>query len=216
MRKKVRRIDEKQKVRKHRKRRRRQNALTVVLAVIAVASVGIAIWAVSTRNQGMPAGTQQSAQRSAAGLETSAAEQEQSLPETDAGPEQSSPESDTGPERSAPEASSDEVEKLKDGIDLPGYGILTFKSDTLEQEMRFPNPPQNSCYIRASLILEDGTVLWTSELIEPGQSSDPVVLGTPLARGEYKNAVLKYECFLMNEERTPMNGAAVDLTLKVK
>ena len=209
MRKKVRRIDEKLKVRKHRKRRRRQNALTVVLAGIAVASVGIAIWAVSTRNQGWPGNSEQNFAGSAEGAgrsdTASAAE-----------PEQSSPESDTGPEKSAPEASSDEVEKLKDGIDLPGYGVLNFKADTLEQEMRFPNPPQNSCYIRASLILEDGTVLWTSELIEPGQSSDPVVLGTPLARGEYKNAVLKYECFLMNEERTPMNGAAVDLTLKVK
>lgn len=209
MRKKVRRIDEKQKVRKHRKRRRRQNALTVVLAVIAVVSVGIAIWAVSTRNQGWPGNSEQNFAGSAKGAgrsdTASAAE-----------PEQSSPESDTGPEKSASEASSDEVEKLKDGIDLPGYGVLNFKADTLEQEMRFPNPPQNSCYIRASLILEDGTVLWTSELIEPGQSSDPVVLGIPLARGEYKNAVLKYECFLMNEERTPMNGAAVDLTLKVK
>ncbi len=209
-------IDEKQKARKRRKKRKRQDVLTIVLAVISVASVGIAIWAVSTRNQVMPAGTEQSASGSAAGTRTSAAEPQQSLPETEAGPEQRSPEADTDPDRSTPASAGDEVEKLKDGIDLPGYGVLNFKADTLEQEMRFPNPPQNFCYIRVSLILEDGTILWTSELIEPGQSSDPVVFSTPLAKGEYKDAVLKYECFLMNEKRTPMNGATVNLTLKVK
>lgn len=108
------------------------------------------------------------------------------------------------------------VEKLTDGIDLPGYGALNFKADVLEQEVRLPNPPQNFCYIRASLILEDGTVLWTSELIAPGEESDLVVFSTPLAAGEYKNAVLKYECFRMDEALTPLNGATINLTLKVK
>ena len=108
------------------------------------------------------------------------------------------------------------VEKLTDGIDLPGYGALNFKADVLEQEVRIPNPPQNFCYIRASLMLEDGTVLWTSDLIEPGESSDPIVFNTPLAAGEYKNAVLQYECFRMDEALTPLNGATTNLTLKVK
>ena len=93
-----------------------------------------------------------------------------------------------GNETQSPEDTAEPVEKLTDGIDLPGYGALSFRADTLEQEVRLPNPPQNFCYIRASLILEDGTVLWTSELIAPGESSDPVVFSTPLAAGEYKNA----------------------------
>ena len=102
------------------------------------------------------------------------------------------------------------------GIDLPGYGALNFKADVLEQEVIIPNPPQNFCWIRASIILEDGTVLWTSELIAPGESSDPIVFTTPLAAGEYKNAILKYECFRMDEALTPLNGATTNLTLKVK
>lgn len=121
-----------------------------------------------------------------------------------------------GNETQSPEATAEPVEKLTDGIDLPGYGALSFKADTLEQEVRIPNPPQNFCYIRASLILEDGTVLWTSELIAPGEKSDPIVFSTPLAAGEYKNAVLKYECFRMDEALTPLNGATTNLTLKVK
>ena len=113
-------------------------------------------------------------------------------------------------------AETEPVEKLTDGIDLPGYGALNFKADVLEQEVRLPNPPQNFCYVRASLILEDGTVLWTSELIAPGEKSDPIVFSTPLAAGEYKNAILKYECFRMDEALTPLNGATTNLTLKVK
>ncbi len=118
--------------------------------------------------------------------------------------------------REASKTTAEPVEKLTDSIDLPGYGALSFKADTREQEVRLPNPPQNFCYIRASLILEDGTVLWTSEPIAPGESSDPVVFRTPLAAGEYKNAVLKYECFRMDEALTPLNGATANLTLKVK
>ena len=121
-----------------------------------------------------------------------------------------------GSKTQSPEETTKPVEKLTDGIDLRGYGALSFKADTLEQEVRLPNPPQNFCWIRASLLLEDGTVLWTSELIAPGESSDPVVFSTPLAAGEYKNAVLKYECFRMDEALTPLNGATTNLTLKVK
>ena len=64
--------------------------------------------------------------------------------------------------------------------------------------------------------LEDGTLLWVSDLIAPGESSAPIVLSTPLAAGEYKNAVLKYECFRMDEALTPLNGATANLTIKVK
>ncbi len=117
---------------------------------------------------------------------------------------------DAGPEEAEP------AEKLTDSIDLPGYGALNFKADTLEQDVCLPNPPQNFCYIRASLILEDGTVLWTSDLIPPGENSAPIVFSTPLAAGEYKNTVLKYECFRMDEALTPLNGATAELTLKVR
>lgn len=112
--------------------------------------------------------------------------------------------------------SSEPVEKLTDSIDLPGYGALNFKADVLEQDVTLPNPEQNFCWIKISLYLEDGTLLWISDLIAPGEKSYPVVFSTPLAAGEYKNAVLKYECFRMDEALTPLNGATANLTIKVK
>lgn len=108
------------------------------------------------------------------------------------------------------------VEKLTDSIDLPGYGWIPLTSGKLEQEQTFPNPPQNFCWIRVSLLLEDGTVLWTSELVAPGESTAPVVLSQTLEPGEYKNAVLKYECFRMDDDLSPLNGGEIHLTLKVK
>lgn len=108
------------------------------------------------------------------------------------------------------------VEKLTDSIDLPGYEWIPLASGKLEQEQTFPNPPQNFCWIRVSLLLEDGTNLWTSELVAPGESSEPVVLSQTLEPGEYKNAVLKYECFRMDDDLSPLNGGEVHLTLKVK
>ena len=120
------------------------------------------------------------------------------------------------PDPSPPEETTEPVDKLTDSIDLPGYKWIPLTSGKLEQEQTFSNPPQNFCWIRASLRLEDGTVLWTSELIAPGESSAPVVLSQTLEPGEYNNAILKYECFCMDDDLSPLNGGEVKLTLKVK
>ncbi len=124
-----------------------------------------------------------------------------------------------GPEdqgQKAPEETAEPVEKLTDSIELPGYGALYFKADATEQDVRLPNPEQNFCYIQITLMLEDGTELWKSGLIAPGEQSEPIVFSQPLAAGEYKNAVLQYSCFRMDEAKTPLNGATTNLTLKVK
>ncbi len=120
------------------------------------------------------------------------------------------------PEPPPQEETAEPVEKLTDSINLPGYEWIPLISGKLEQEQTFPNPPQNFCWIRVSLLLEDGTVLWTSELVAPGESTAPVVLSQTLEPGEYKNAVLKYECFRMDDDLSPLNGGEVHLTLKVK
>ncbi len=108
------------------------------------------------------------------------------------------------------------VEKLTDSIDLPGYTELALKAGTMEQEIAFQNPEQNFCYIQPSLWLADGTLLWRGQLIAPGGVGDAVILVHPLAAGKYKDAVLRYDCFRMDEEKTPLNGATGNLTLIVQ
>ena len=108
------------------------------------------------------------------------------------------------------------VEELTDSIDLPGYTDLTLKAGAAEQEIAFQNPEQNFCYIQPSLWLADGTLLWRGQLIAPGDVGNTVTLVHPLAAGEYKDAVLRYDCFRMDEEKTPLNGATGNLTLIVQ
>lgn len=104
-------------------------------------------------------------------------------------------------------------EKLTDSINLPGYGGLNLKAGVKEQNLALPNPAENFCQIRISLILEDGTVIWTSELIPPGETAQ-IFLNEAMGVGEY-TAVLKYECFRMDENQTPLNGATSQLVLYI-
>ena len=119
------------------------------------------------------------------------------------------------PDNPQPEQ-TEPVEKLTDSIDIPGFGNLYFKAGQTEQNLTVPNPPQNFCWFKVSLMLEDGTVLWTSDLIAPGEKSEKVVLSEPLEKGEYKNAMLKYQCFADEAEQNALNGAETKLTIIVK
>ena len=110
---------------------------------------------------------------------------------------------------------SQPVEKSETVISLPGYGGMNFKANTKEQNLNIPNPPENTCLIKISLILSDGTVLWESEDVQPGYYSTPIVLTKELEAGDYE-AYLKYDCFTADGSRTPLNGAESALTLHVQ
>lgn len=104
----------------------------------------------------------------------------------------------------------------QDSIAIPGYEGLTLKANSKKQALCLPNPLQNTCYFQLFLLLEDGTLLWKSELIEPGDNSKPITLKVALEKGTYPNAILRYSCFEMNKEKKPLNGAEIKVTLWVK
>ena len=107
------------------------------------------------------------------------------------------------------------VEKRADSIAIPGYEGISLKADSKEQEIGFLNPAQNTCYFQISLMLEDGTLLWQSGLVEPGEISEPITLEEPLAAGVYPNALLKFDCYTMDGAMRALNGAATKMTLHV-
>ena len=106
-------------------------------------------------------------------------------------------------------------EKNTDTIDIPGFDVMNLKAGTEEQSVNLYNPEQNTCYFQMSLLLPDGTELWKSGLVEPGKAVYEITLNQMLAAGEYENAMLKYECFAMDEAQTPLNGSEIKLTLNV-
>ena len=116
-------------------------------------------------------------------------------------------------ESSVPETT---VAKNEGSISIPGYEMLELKADSKQQTIALSNPPQNNCYFEISLYLEDGTLLWKSDLIEPGEATEPIVLTKELSKGYYAKSVLRYACFAMDTDRTPLNGAETKVTLWVK
>ena len=107
------------------------------------------------------------------------------------------------------------VEKKPDSIAIPGYEGINLKADTKEQEIGFPNPDQNTCYFQITLMLADGTTLWQSELVKPGEVSEPITLNEALAAGVYPNSLLKFDCYTMDGNMRSLNGAATKLTIHV-
>lgn len=115
-------------------------------------------------------------------------------------------------------------------ISIPGYESLEFKAGTKKQSVSFYNPEENTCYFRISLVLksDNGTeaggtagdseakeeILWSSELIEPGEELKSIKLDKELDSGDYP-ATLKYECFRLTD-KTPLNGSDIELTLTVR
>lgn len=116
----------------------------------------------------------------------------------------------------APAPETEPVEKLDGQIAIPGFESLTLKADSKKQEVVLSNPAKNSCYFCISLVLSDGTVLWTSEDIAPGKTSKPIRLSQALETGTYQEAKLKYECFTMDSDHEVLNGAEIILTLRVQ
>ena len=111
----------------------------------------------------------------------------------------------------------EDVGKPKDvgNTHLPAYGELVFKAGTKEQESVLQNPGENTCLIRISLILADGTTIYTSELVKPGYYTKPITLIAPMERGIYRDVTMQYECFTDDEAQTPLYGATTKLDITV-
>ena len=111
---------------------------------------------------------------------------------------------------------TEDVVKDDNVIHLPAYDSLTFTAGTKEQNDVLQNPSENTCLIRISLVLADGTTIYTSELVEPGYYTMPITLVAPMERGLYRNVTMKYECFTNDENRSPLNGATTKLDITVE
>ena len=100
-------------------------------------------------------------------------------------------------------------------LDVTAYESIRLKANTLEQSVRFENPVQNNCWLVITLSLEDGTMLWKSEELQPGQVVRNITLNQSLAAGEYENAVLSYQHWTYDQEKKQLNGAETLVTLTV-
>ena len=101
------------------------------------------------------------------------------------------------------------------GIQIPGYGTAVMNAGDESLKLSIGNPKANKCGFYATLKLEDGTVLYKSELLEPGYGLTEVPLNQTLDAGEY-TAMVCYECVTLDNEHTPLNSAESEFKLIVK
>ena len=100
------------------------------------------------------------------------------------------------------------------GIAITCYEKLIFKAGETKQSVKFQNSSTNSCFFKMTLMLADGKILWSSDLLKPGEKVNTITLSEALDAGTY-NARLIHECFsLMDKSR--LNGLNTELKLIVK
>ncbi len=110
---------------------------------------------------------------------------------------------------------SQQTDSAATGIQIPGYSKAEMNAGDTELKLRIGNPSANTCGFYATLMLEDGTKLYESQLLKPGQGMEKVPLNKTLEKGEYKAYVL-YRCVTLDGNEKAMNSAESAFTLTVK
>ena len=107
-----------------------------------------------------------------------------------------------------------EQNEPKKGTQIPGYSSAEMNAGDTSLHLSIGNPKENSVGMFATLRLSDGTVLYESPLLKPGQGLTDIPLSKSLEKGTY-DAVVVYQCVLLDEDNTPLNAAESGFTLYV-
>ena len=105
--------------------------------------------------------------------------------------------------------------EAKKGTQIPGYSTAEMTAGDTSLKLSIGNPKDNKVGMYATLKLGDGTVLYKSELLKPGQGLTEVPLDKTLEKGEY-DAIVEYQCVVLDENNTPLNSAESGFKLIVK
>ena len=108
----------------------------------------------------------------------------------------------------------DNNSEIEGKILVPGYSGAKMKCGDKTLALRIGNPSENTCYLQATLLLEDGTVLYESDLLEPGTGYDTIEITQTLEVGEY-NAYVHYQGYSMEETPEMLNSCDSAFVLKV-
>lgn len=99
-------------------------------------------------------------------------------------------------------------------IAIPGFEKMVMKAGQTRQTVKLYNPETNACYFMITLSLSDGTPLYRSGLIKPGQVVDAIEISRSLQAGTYANAILQYDCY-SSDGLQQLNGAQSVFNLEV-
>lgn len=99
------------------------------------------------------------------------------------------------------------------GIDIPATTGFIFTHGKTTQDTSFHNPDGNPCAFLITVYLSDGTVVYRSELIYPGESVDGIELSSVLQPGTYMNALLVYDCYELGDNPMPITRCELPIEI---
>ena len=105
-----------------------------------------------------------------------------------------------------PEQTDEPEESTSGGIQIPGYSKAEMEEGDTQLHLSIGNPKENNCGFYVTVRLEDGTVLYKSELLKPGYGLTEIQLEQTLNKGTY-DAEVFYECVTLDEDASPLNSA---------
>lgn len=104
--------------------------------------------------------------------------------------------------------------KADDEIIIPGYTRMKMKANQKEQTVSMGNPADNTCYFVIVLKLTDGTVLFESDYLKPGEGVRQITMNQELEAGTYQ-AEIEYQCYSL-EDKSPLNSGSAEFELNVQ
>src|SRR6266403_3207874 len=84
------------------------------------------------------------------------------------------------------------VEKTEaNSIFVPGYDYMSMKAGEKTIPARLYNPERNNCLIEAAIILPDGTEIFRSGKLNPGDTLDTLNLSRTVPAGMYERTIIR-------------------------
>lgn len=99
-------------------------------------------------------------------------------------------------------------------LTVPVLSDILIGADRTDAAIGLRNPASNTCNLVIRLALSDGTILFTSAPVAPGETLGEVTLSEPLAAGEY-SAIIQYEAY-STDGKTLLTTAEVQIALIVQ
>lgn len=101
------------------------------------------------------------------------------------------------------------------GVQIEATSGFVMDAGVTTQSVKFNNSKSNNCAFIVILYLADGTEIYKSDYLYPGESIDEIELKQTLKVGLYKNALMVYQLY-STESHKPINRCEFPIEIQTK
>lgn len=105
-----------------------------------------------------------------------------------------------------------ETNYKQSSIAIPGFTKISFEANSTNQKINLYNPDTNACSMDFSILMPDGSVLWSEENIQSGYGLYDIQLNKELEKGAYEKCIFTIRCY---KDGVELNGCNIAFTLYV-